>query len=644
MNEAKLILVGYGKVGKTCLVNRLLHDTFHDEQETEGTHPLRLARPLARKGRCTAGVWELGGQEIMHATHRFFLTKRSIYLLVLSGREGKEDVDAQYWLSLINSFAEDSPVIVVLNKIREQPFAVNQRGLQGRFANLRDALETDCEDGTGIEALRNKIFQETERLPHLRDPFPAAWFAIKDRLARMKENYVSFEYYRKICVENGEADDTAQEKLASHLHNLGLALNYREDPRLRDNTVLNPHWVTEGIYRIVNAKSLAEKKGELRLSDIANILDTETYPPERHGFLMELMRRFELCFRFPDEEDRYLVADLLDKQEAKETDVFDAKACLNFEYHDYPALPEGLLPRFIVRTHVHSRGQPRWRTGVVLSFEGNRALIKADMLAKRVQIKVDGPATSRRRLLAVVRDNLEHIHDTYTFQPPPTGVIPIPDHPEVFVPYNNLLVLERNGINTLTEVVGNDILNLNVADLLNGVDLEGTRQMRAGREMPRSALSLFYSYAHKDEELRDEMTTHLTLFRRQGLIEPWHDRRVQAGETWRGKIDDNLEHADVILLLVSADFVDSDYCYEIEMTRALQRHKEGTARVIPIIVRDCTWHSAPFADLQVLPTDGRAVTTWGSDKYVRDTAWRNVADGIEVVLRELREKKTRASG
>jgi internalin A len=96
-----------------------------------------------------------------------------------------------------------------------------------------------------------------------------------------------------------------------------------------------------------------------------------------------------------------------------------------------------------------------------------------------------------------------------------------------------------------------------------------------------------------------------------------------------------MERADLILLLISPDFMDSDYCWDIELKRALERHEAGSARVIPIIVRDVNWRSAPFAKLQALPKDGRAVTTWGSDRYARDTAWKNVAEGIEQALREL---------
>src|SRR5207247_4195411 len=120
-------------------------------------------------------------------------------------------------------------------------------------------------------------------------------------------------------------------------------------------------------------------------------------------------KKFELCFSFPDQESRYLIPELLDKQEPETTAEFAPEECLHFQYH-YRVLPEGLLPRFIVRTHALSEGQPRWRTGVVLAFEGSRALVKADVQEKKVFICVRGPVAGRRRLLAVIRSDCEHIH------------------------------------------------------------------------------------------------------------------------------------------------------------------------------------------------------------------------------------------
>jgi internalin A len=259
-------------------------------------------------------VWDFGGQEIMHSTHQFFLTERSLYLLVLNGRQGHEDADADYWLELIHSFGADSPVIVVLNKIKEHPFDVNRGFLQQKFPNIRGFIRTDCETGLGIDELYAAIERETDRLEHLRTPFPASWVTIKNRLADMADNYISFEQYRDICKTDGEKIFGAQDSLAVHLHSLGIALNYKDDPRLRDTHVLNPHWVTNGIYTLLNAHELAHSNGELEASCLSRNLDLQNYPPERHGFLLDLMRKFELCFRFQEDENRYLIPDLLDKQ------------------------------------------------------------------------------------------------------------------------------------------------------------------------------------------------------------------------------------------------------------------------------------------------------------------------------------------
>jgi internalin A len=635
LNEAKIILVGRGAVGKTSIVNRLVDNVFKDEKKTEGIKITEWPLRLNEKEDVRLNVWDFGGQEIMHATHQFFLTQRSLYLLVLNGREGGEDTDAEYWLKLIESFGGGSPVIVVLNKIKEHPFDVNRRALQQKYPFIREFTRTDCADGTGVEQLRKAIERETDRLEHLRDAFPASWFTIKERLARMEKNYLSFQEYREFCKQNGETEKDAQESLAGYLNNLGIILNYRDDPRLQDTHVLNPHWITNGIYKILNSGKLEKQKGEIRLDDLAEILDEREYPASMRRFIFDLMKKFELCFSFPDDDMHYLIPELLDKQEPAEAAEFKSEECLNFQYH-YPVLTEGLLPRFIVRTHTLSEGLSRWRTGVILSFEGNHALVKADVQDKKVFIKVSGPVPGRRRLLAVIRSDFERIHhDIRNLQP--KEMIPLPDYPEVVTPYQELLVMEQNGMKKFPKVVGTEIVELDVQELLNGVDLEGTRRRERVMDERRQALRLFYSYSHKDENLRNELETHLKLLQRRGLIETWQDRNIEAGDKWERKIDENLERADIILLLVSADFIASDYIYGQEMEWALEREKNGEARVIPVIVRDVNLKDAPFAGLQYLPKDGLAVTEWKS----KDSAWRNVSEGIERVVEELRKKSKR---
>jgi hypothetical protein len=144
-------------------------------------------------------------------------------------------------------------------------------------------------------------------------------------------------------------------------------------------------------------------------------------------------------------------------------------------------------------------------------------------------------------------------------------------------------------------------------------------------------VKVFFSYAHEDEELRDKLATHLSTLRRQGIIEEWHDRQIGAGQEWAGEIDCNLEAAHVILLLVSADFIGSDYCMDKELSRAMERHEMGEARVIPVILRPVDLEGLPFSKLQALPTDCKPITLWSD----QDEAFLNVARGIRSVVQSI---------
>jgi phosphoglucomutase/phosphomannomutase len=195
--------------------------------------------------------------------------------------------------------------------------------------------------------------------------------------------------------------------------------------------------------------------------------------------------------------------------------------------------------------------------------------------------------------------------------------------------------LEPQGKRTLGKESKFDKIGIKINNLLDGLDLEHACQRKFYKE---AAIRLFYSYSHKDERLIRELETQLKLLQRLGIITVWHDRKIEAGDDWREQIDENLEKADIILLLISADFIASDYCYEYEMTRALERHKLGKATVIPIIARDVNWKRAPFARLKALPNDGKPVKEWRS----KDAAWRNVCEGIERVVMKIRKERKRS--
>ena len=393
--------------------------------------------------------------------------------------------------------------------------------------------------------------------------------------------------------------------------------------------VLNPEWVTNGIYKILNAETIARKRGELFLNDLNTILDSTEYPPTMHIFLLDLMRKFELCFEFYENNGQFLVPELLGKEEPDLT-PFDAEDALRFDYK-YNIIPEGLLPRFIVRSRALNRSRARWRTGVILGWEGNEAVVKADPQDRHVSISVIGPLEGRRRLLAVLRADLEHIHRSIP-KLQALGVVPVKGYSGLSVDYESLLVMERENESEYPAVHDGKFVKLQIRDLLRGVD--DTRTTKAAHKTGESqaGVRVAFSSSHKDEELRDQLETHLKLMQRQELITSWHDRRIMPGETWKGKIEDAFFRADVVLLLISADFIASDYCFEIEMKTVLERAEAGTARVVPIILRECDWHSAPFGKLQALPKDGIAVTRWPN----RDEAWTDVSRGLRRLVEEIR--------
>jgi hypothetical protein len=149
--------------------------------------------------------------------------------------------------------------------------------------------------------------------------------------------------------------------------------------------------------------------------------------------------------------------------------------------------------------------------------------------------------------------------------------------------------------------------------------------------MERAVPTVFFSYSHCDEALRDQLEKQLAMLKRQGVIDTWHDRRIGAGQEVDQVIDERMSSDEIILLLISPDFIASDYCYDIEMKRALERHNEGSAIVIPVILRACDWHPAPFGKLNASPPDGKPITQWPD----KDEAFLHVARAVRAAAERL---------
>ncbi|MEG4585574.1 leucine-rich repeat domain-containing protein [Microcoleus sp. MOSTC5] len=482
LNEAKVLLVGQGSVGKTSLINCLTDKKYNpNEPQTDGLNITDWKITINTK-QVKLNVWDFGGQEIYHATHQFFLTKRSLYLLVCNCRTSEDENRLEYWLKLIESFGDASPVILVGNKCDEQPLDLNRKALRDKYPNIKAIIETSCQSGTGIDELRSAIHTEISELKEVYDLLPLSWFQVKQRLENLDQDIISISEYATICAKENIWEETDQTQLIGLLHNLGIVLNFREHPILQNTNILNPHWVTEGIYALLSDDALKVKtKGILTYADLSRILDSNKYPSRRYHCLTELMGEFELCFPVSHcPAPTFLIPGILPKEQPENTEL--QGETLEFQYH-YRILPDSILSRFIVLTHEKIHNCTHWRTGVMLEYrEGaevyNIARIKSDPEDKKIFIAVSGRESTRRSFLSMIRDTFTKIHNSFA-NLEISQWVPVPDRPDADpLDYDELLGLEEMG---QTEVaIGKLKTRRNLRLLLDGyepIELRRRKQM-----------------------------------------------------------------------------------------------------------------------------------------------------------------------
>jgi internalin A len=469
LNEIKMLLLGEGTVGKTALVNRLIFDKFETTEKTEGID-IHKWDVRIKKNDIQVNIWDFAGQEITHATHQFFLTKRSLYLLVLASRGDEKSNRLEEWLKIIQNLGGASPVIIVCNKSDEHQMNLDERALREKYPNIREIVKVSCKKGTNIKTLKQKILKEIRQMPHVFDPFSKKWFAVKEKLENLNENYIPFDNYLKICDEEEVTEDIDRETLIKFLHDLGVVLNFLDDPRVNETSVLKPEWITGGVYKILTSKLLDDKHGVLTLEMVGKILDNRRYPKHKHRFIVQMMEKFERCF--PLDKNKFLVPDLLPKEQPDFGDWKPDETGLGFQYH-YEIEPGSFITRFIVNMNEYIDEEIYWRKGVVLkNADGNRALVKADLVDKKIFIWIDGKMETRRGFLSTIRRQLERIHGDMSN----LKVTEYAQHEKGLIPYKSLLKLEERGIEEhyFPEIDA----DVNVTEILNGFETKTERLIR----------------------------------------------------------------------------------------------------------------------------------------------------------------------
>lgn len=682
LNEVRLVLVGRGSAGKTSLVRRLVHDRFDpEEKETPGIALSDWVMNGCAGEPVTAHVWDFAGQVITHSMHRYFLSHRTIYILVLTQREDMAGEDAEYWLKLIESYGTETqadgtktspPVLVALNKSNQATVKVDRGALLERHPSIGAFIETDCEDGRGIEDLRARLCQlmdDPKVKPWVRQGYPKKWWDVKEAIRKVQQDrpHVSYDEWRTICAGCGVTDAKDQDAASHDLHTLGVALNYADDERLHDNTVLRPNWVTHHCYNLI--RHATTQKGELNRSDLPAVLgagDHGEHEPKLHFYLMRLMERFEAAYPLGEAwpPDRWLVPLALPDSQPAGVEVFGKAApedAARLRY-TYTSVPPGLLAQFIVRTHPLMEAKMQWASGTVLTLNEARALIRAVSKTEVEVTAIGSNPAARRDLAGLCRDELNNLNAQITGLEftERTEVVAEGERVWVMVP-----TLEKDELRGKTKTAVET--SQGSAEVVTKKELDefGTEEgrwpdlrdfdeiiddsrrsgiQRSSKPKPR----LFISYSHQDERHLKTLNLHLTVLKNLGLIHKvWHDRRIQPGMDWDKTIQDEISRADVVIFLTSTAALASGYINENELGRALDRYVYNQTLIVPIILEPCDWvdtfaNSPPLKVLnepkkrvpQGIPRDNKPINSFNP----RSIGWHQVSEELKVMLTEVKTK------
>jgi internalin A len=642
LNEVKLILVGRGGAGKTSTVQALRDQPFREgEESTPGIALCDWTMEGCKGQPVTAHVWDFAGQVITHALHQFFFSVRSVYVVVLTGRENNERDDAEYWLRLIKAFGTDEqgngpPVIVALNKW-DMPGCrprVDRSALQEHYPFIRSFVEMDCKSKKGIPKLKTALCQEVDRLKWVRDPIPEEWDAVRRALTtgRKKRAHLTYGEYRALCVEHGVIDEGQQDSLAEILHNLGAALNYRKDPRLREATVLQPEWLTKNVYALV--RHAETQAGVLKQADVDAVLRMEEDKAMRM-YLVRIMERFEIAYApRASAGGVWLVPQALPDEQPKGVEGFrEAVEATRLRY-TYQALPEGLVARAIVRLNEFieevKRKKQQWGSGAVLTREGARALIRTEPQDRQVMITVTGAKKARQQLAGLCQAEMREIHAEIP------GLDPI-EETQVqgeWVATATLEVDEKRGRETGISTKDRGTVMVNPAEPNNAYSEKRARSDDVWKP------TVFISYSKSNVTQRKRLESELKILKNQGLLERgWHDRMIAPGDDWNDVIQRELAEADVVIILLSSAALSTDYINDHEIPKALELHHTGEVVVVPVILEKCRWEETALGPLNALPEKAKPLNKWTP----RSDAWNTIANGLATVFKTLMEKGSRKS-
>ncbi len=482
INEAKMIIIGEPDSGKTTLMNYLQDIPFTVPSTTQG---FTIGRWIVEENQTNyrINIWDFGGQDIQSTVHQFFLTQDTLYLMVLNAR--KDELPDKY-IEQIKSYAPDSPIIIIVNRIEENPsyemginklkaLHIDKKGnslIKGVFkvSLLKGLRDLDPSYFPMLEEMKQAIEKVLLGIDHIRRPVPITYLDVKAYLESAffaDKPYISHDTYEVICREKG-LDIQSDGDLLGYLNNLGT-VRYFEDLGLRNLQILNPEWLSDGVYRILVDKLTKQLRGIITEKDFETILQkTEEhqfeYPKQHYNYLIQMIRKFDIGYY--DEETKKIFiprAFGLDYLQSFDASIYKSEA-IHFFFRYESFIPSTIMPAFITKMFGLVMDQLYSQDGVVLEQNAQFALVEQTPIKNRIDIWVSGDK-SKGEYFEFFLEIRKVFREFHAKRPGLVvdEMIGLGKNSDVSVKYNQLIANKINGVN---DYIGEDGKKYNIDELL----------------------------------------------------------------------------------------------------------------------------------------------------------------------------------
>lgn len=423
LNEARIIILGDKGSGKTCIARRLIDPDAQMTTDKESTAGVNTLLWQLEKENINVRIWDFAGHTVTHAVHQFFLSERCLYLMVYDGRT-EERNRLEYWLDHMKNYGGGSKAIILVNKRDQHSVDISINTLREKYPIEGDYTFSIQDDKAELKAFRNDVAKYIKNNPSWKkQEIPTNYYQVKEELEKLfvkgekekGQEHITKEKFEEIA-KRYNVDDT--EKLLKDLHFLGVSLWY-ENMEKYDTLILNPEWISHGVYKIINWVN-EEKKYDITLTDFAIVFgnDGNRYPEDKHEFLFDLMKHYELAYE-TEKGRRLIIPHLLKEDRPAKLPDFPVGDSLMLRYKAEQPLPPDTISRFIVRHNQEIKKEKRdylvWRYGVVLDDgNGSIALVRED--DRTISVSVKGQ--DKTNYISALRETLNDIYNSYKSEKP----------------------------------------------------------------------------------------------------------------------------------------------------------------------------------------------------------------------------------